>query len=61
MRNILIGFVAIFLSLEIFILSLASPAVAISAESAKKCRDMAIKAHPPEPPGTTAYAQAERD
>jgi hypothetical protein len=38
-----------------------SPAMAISAELAKKCRDLAIKAHPPSPAGTSSYAQAERD
>jgi hypothetical protein len=40
---------------------LTSPAAAISADLAKKCRDMAIHAHPPPiPPGNKAYAQAER-
>jgi hypothetical protein len=40
----------------------ASPAFAISADLANKCREMAIKAHPPPvPPGGKAYAQAERD
>jgi hypothetical protein len=40
----------------------ASPAAAISAELANKCRDMAIKSHPPPfPLGNKAYAQAERD
>jgi len=39
----------------------ALPAAAISTDLAKKCRDMAIKAHPPEPAGTKGYAQAERD
>jgi hypothetical protein len=35
---------------------------ALSVELAKKCRDMAIKSHPPPiPPGNKAYAQAERD
>lgn len=39
-----------------------SPAAAISADLAKKCRDMAIYAHPPPiPPGNKAYAQAERE
>ena len=61
MRNIPIGVVVILVSLEILILSVASPAVAISVDLAKKCREMAIKAHPPTAPGTTAYAQAERD
>jgi hypothetical protein len=40
----------------------ASPAAAISVELANKCRDMAIKSHPPPfPLGNKAYAQAERD
>jgi hypothetical protein len=40
----------------------ATPAAAISAELANKCRDMAIKSHPPPfPLGNKAYAQAERD
>jgi hypothetical protein len=38
-----------------------APASALSAEVAKKCRELAIKAHPPKPAGTKAYAQAERD
>ncbi len=39
----------------------ASPASAISADLANKCREMAIKAHPPPLPlGGKAYAQAER-
>ena len=33
----------------------------ISAELAKKCRVLAIKAHPTERAGTTAYAQAQRE
>ena len=42
------------------ILATASPAAAISADLAKKCRNMAIRAHPPPiPPGNKAYAQAE--
>lgn len=61
MRIISIAFVAIVVgSLQIYALSAASPAFAISADLAKKCRDMAIKAHPPGQVGT-AYAQAERD
>jgi hypothetical protein len=44
------------------VLCAASPAFAISADLANKCREMAIKAHPPPvPPGGKAYAQAERD
>jgi hypothetical protein len=38
------------------------PAAAISADLANKCRNMAIKSHPPpSPPGNKAYAQAERE
>jgi hypothetical protein len=49
-------------SLALVALALApAPASALSAEVAKKCRELAIKAHPPKPAGTTAYAQAERD
>ena len=33
----------------------------ISAELAKKCRSLAIKAHPTERAGSKAYAQAQRD
>jgi hypothetical protein len=33
----------------------------ISAELAKKCRALAIKAHPTERAGSRAYAQAQRD
>ena len=43
------------------VLCASSPANAISADLANKCRAMAIKAHPPPfPPGNKAYAQAER-
>jgi len=61
MGNILTSFVAIIVLAYILILSTESPAVAISAELAKKCRDMAIKAHPMTLPGSTPYAAAERD
>jgi hypothetical protein len=37
-----------------------SPASAITAEVAKKCRELAIQAHPPQPAGTIAYREAER-
>jgi hypothetical protein len=33
----------------------------ITAELAKKCRELAIKAHPTERAGTTPYAQAQRE
>lgn len=50
------------LSVLIIVTCAASPAAAISAELANKCRDMAIKSHPPPfPLGNKAYAQAERD
>ena len=50
------------LSALIVVTGAASPAAAISAELANKCRDMAIKSHPPPfPLGNKAYAQAERD
>jgi len=39
----------------------AGPAAAITAEVAKKCREVAVKSHPPQPAGTKDYAQAERD
>ena len=61
MGNILTSFVSIIVLAYVLILSTESPAVAISAELAKKCRDMAIKAHPMTLPGTTPYAAAERD
>jgi hypothetical protein len=41
--------------------SMATPASAISADLAKKCRAMAIKSHPPIIPGAkTGNSQAER-
>ena len=43
-------------------LSIISPASAISADLANKCRAIAIKSHPPTPPGAkTGSAKAERD
>lgn len=41
--------------------SSALRAEAPTAELARKCRDLAIKAHPPKPAGTNPYAQAERE
>ncbi len=61
MGKILNVVAAVIVAVQILILSAASPAVAISADLAKKCREMAIKAHPPAPAGTKPYAQAERD
>lgn len=60
MRNNLAGFAAIILPIQILTLSVAPPAAAISADLAKKCREMAIHAHPPAPAGTSPYAAAER-
>jgi hypothetical protein len=58
MTRILIGLAAI----QLTIVAAASPTGAITVELAKKCRDAAIKSHPPPtPPGNKAYAQAERD
>jgi hypothetical protein len=37
------------------------PAGAITAEIAIKCRELAIQAHPPQPAGTSPYAEAERN
>jgi hypothetical protein len=62
MRKFLTALAAVILPAQIIILSATSPAAAISADLAKKCREMAVKAHPPPiPPGNKAYAQAERD
>jgi hypothetical protein len=61
MGNILTSFVAIVVFAQVLFLSAASPAVALSVELAKKCRDMAVKAHPMTLPGTTPYAAAERE
>ena len=48
-------------SVVVTVFCAALPARAITVELANKCRDLAIKAHPPSPPGTSPYAQAERD
>jgi hypothetical protein len=62
MRKFLTALAAVILPAQIIILSATSPAAAISADLAKKCREMAVKAHPPPiPTGNKAYAQAERD
>lgn len=47
--------------LAVLALAPPRPAAAISVDLAKKCRDMAVKAHPPAPAGTSPYAQAERE
>jgi len=59
MRSILTRFAGVLMFLQFLVLS-ALPAVAISVDLAKKCREMAIKAHP-RPHGHKPYAQAERD
>ena len=61
MKSTFAATAAVVVSLQILILSAASPAIAISADLAKKCRELAVKSHPPAPAGTTPYAQAERD
>ena len=62
MANILRAITATILSAYIIVLYGPRPAAAISADLANKCRDMAIKSHPPpSPPGNKAYAQAERE
>ncbi len=61
MAKILNAVAAVIVAVQILVLFAAAPAVAISADLAKKCRAMAIKAHPLARPGTKPYAQAERD
>jgi len=58
-RNTASALSALFVTVQILLLS-ASPTPAISVDLAKKCRDMAIKAHSRAMPGKP-YAQAERD
>lgn len=53
---------SLFLALQVITVCSAVPASAISVQLAKKCREMAVKAHPPPLRlGNKAYAQAERD
>ena len=59
MRSISTRLAGVLMLLQFLLLS-ALPAVAISVDLAKKCREMAIKAHP-RSPGHKPYAQAERD
>jgi hypothetical protein len=61
MGAIALRLATILVLVEIAALSAPSPAVAIDAALAKKCRSMAIKAHPPQLPGSKPYARAERD
>ena len=39
----------------------AQPAQQVSAELAKKCREIAVKAHPTQLAGTSPYAAAQRE
>ena len=39
----------------------AQPPQQVSAELAKKCREMAVKAHPTQLAGTSPYAAAQRE
>jgi len=60
MRRFLAALAAVALLTQVMTLW-ASPAAALTVELAKKCRDLAIKSHPPPvPPGNKAYAEAER-
>jgi hypothetical protein len=61
MSTVLTGLAAVLVCIHISLLSAVSPAAAITAELANKCRDMAIKAHPFVQPGTHPYAAAERE
>jgi hypothetical protein len=62
MTNIVARLGSLLLVLPVIVVCSAVPASAISVELAKKCRDVAVKAHPPPIRlGNKAYAQAERD
>jgi curli biogenesis system outer membrane secretion channel CsgG len=62
MTNVARRLGTLFLALAVITACTAVPASAISLELAKKCRDMAVKAHPPPIRlGNKPYAQAERD
>jgi hypothetical protein len=62
MTNLVCRLGSLLLVLPVMTVCSAVPASAISLELAKKCRNMAVKAHPPPfPLGNKAYAQAERD
>ena len=54
------SFTRILLSMSLLGVS-SAPGDAITVELAKRCRELAIKAHPPQPAGTKAYAKSERD
>jgi hypothetical protein len=49
MKNIFTGFIVAVLLTQVLVISTASPAVAITADLAKKCREMAIKAPSADP------------
>jgi hypothetical protein len=51
--------VAIVVGAVVLFSSGSQPAAAISVELAKKCREMAVKVHPPQ--RVSPYAQAERN
>ena len=56
-----IGMIGMAVALAVALLgSTGGPADAITADLAKKCRELAIKAYPPQPAGTRPYAGAER-
>jgi hypothetical protein len=62
MRRYSQGLAALTVFIVAYLLMVTTPAFAISAELANKCRQMAIKAHPPKQPGgKKGYAKAERD
>jgi hypothetical protein len=62
MTNVVRRLGSLLLVLPVIVVCSAVPASAISVELANKCRNMAVKAHPPPfPLGNKAYAQAERD
>jgi hypothetical protein len=62
MRLVIKRLAASFALIVLVTISVIGPASAISADLANKCRAMAIKAHPPTPPGAkTGSAQAERE
>jgi hypothetical protein len=62
MTNVVRRLGSLLLVLPVVVVCSAVPAAAISLELAKKCRDIAVKAHPPPIRlGNKAYAQAERD
>ena len=57
MKDTLLALAAPILSALTIIVCATSPVAAISADLANKCRDMAIKSHPPPfPLGNRAYA-----